>query len=84
MVTRFALGDGGTWYMNKISEIIERVKTWPAQRQEDVARVIERMEESGTEMYRLSDEERRLVDEGLASRVLPDDEMEKFWNRHQV
>jgi hypothetical protein len=70
--------------MNKISEIIERVKTWPAERQEDVARVIERMEESGTEIYRLSDEERRLVDEGVASSVVPEHEMEKFWNRHRV
>lgn len=65
-------------------ELIERVKTWPAQRQDDVARVIERMEESGTEIYRLSDDERRLVDEGLASPIVSDDEMEKFWNRHHV
>ena len=70
--------------MNKIIELMKRVKTWPAQRQEDVARVIERMEESGTGTYRLSAEEKLLIDQGLASHIVSDDEMEKFWNRHQV
>jgi hypothetical protein len=70
--------------MNKISEIMERVKTWPAWRQEDVARVIERMEATGTKRYRLSDEERELIDEGLASPIVSDKEMEKFWKRHRV
>ena len=70
--------------MSKISELMERVKTWPAQRQEDVARVIERMEANGTETYHLSDEERRLVDEGLASPVVSGEDMEKFWNRHRI
>jgi hypothetical protein len=53
--------------MTKLAEIIERVKRWPALRQEDVVRVIERMEEIGTDTYRLSDEERQLIDEGFAS-----------------
>ena len=71
--------------MNKeLVELLERVKEWPAHRQEDVAHVIERMEKSGTKRYRLSDEERRLVDEGLASGVASDREMQKFWNRHRV
>ena len=47
----------------QLTKLIERVKTWPAWRQHDVARMIEAMEESGTEVYHLSDEERLLVDE---------------------
>jgi hypothetical protein len=74
--------------MNKISEIIERVKTWPAQRQEDAALMLQAMERSGTDVYQLSDEERRLVDEGLAQakggQFVSDKDMEKFWNRHRV
>lgn len=70
--------------MKRIIKLMERVKTWPAWRQEDVARVIERMEESGTGTYRLSDEERELIDEGLASPTVSEEEMEKFWDRHQV
>ena len=72
----------------QLTKLIERVKTWPAWRQLDVARMIEAMEESGTEVYRLSDEERLLVDEGLdqanRGQFVPDEDMEKFWNRHRV
>jgi hypothetical protein len=70
--------------MTKLAELIERVMTWPLQRQRDVARVIERMEESGTDICELSDEERQLVDEGLRSSVVREEEMDRFWNRHQV
>ena len=72
----------------QLTKLIERVKTWPAWRQHDVARMIEAMEESGTEVYRLSDEERLLVDEGLdqanRGQFVSDDDIEKFWNRHRV
>jgi predicted transcriptional regulator len=74
--------------MTKLAELIERVKTWPAQRQDDVARMIEAMEASGTDVYQLSDEERRAVDEGLAQakrgEFVSDEDMEKFWTRHRV
>jgi hypothetical protein len=70
--------------MTKLAALMEEVKRWPAERQDDVARLIERMAETGTETYQLSDEERRLVDEGLASSVVPDDEMQQFWNRHRL
>jgi predicted transcriptional regulator len=72
----------------QLTKLIERVKTWPAWRQQDVARMIEAMEESGIEVYHLSDEERLLVDEGLEQatrgQFVPDEDMEKFWNRHRV
>jgi predicted transcriptional regulator len=73
---------------NQLLELIERVKKWPTERQQDVARMLEAMEASGTEVYRLTDEERRLVNEGLeqANRgeFVSDAEMDKFWNRHRV
>jgi predicted transcriptional regulator len=41
----------------------------------------------GDEVYRLSDDERRLVREGLAEldagRVVSDAEMAAFWDRHR-
>ena len=67
----------------QLMELIEQVKSWPIERQEDVARVIEQMAESGTETYQLTDEERLLIQEGLASPIVPDHEMEQFWKRHQ-
>ena len=50
--------------------------------------MIEAMEEGGTEVYHLSDEERLLVDEGLdqakRGRFVADEAMERFWKRHRV
>jgi hypothetical protein len=46
------------------------------------------MEDSGTEVYQLSDEERLLVDDGLdqanRGQFVSDDDMGKFWNRPRV
>ena len=49
-----------------LSEMFEKVKTWPASRQEDAALMLQEMERQGTEIYHLSDEERAAVQEGLA------------------
>jgi hypothetical protein len=49
----------------QLKEIIERVKTWPAWRQEDAAYLLEMMEETGTKIYHLSDEERDAVPRDL-------------------
>lgn len=70
--------------MTKFTDIIERVKSWPPQRQEDLVRAIERIEEVGTNIYHLSDEERRLIDEGLATPLVREQDMDRFWNRHDV
>ena len=69
---------------HQLIEIIERVKTWPEWRQDDAAYLLEMMEESGTKIYRLSDEERDAVREGLASPVVSDTELKRFRNRHKA
>jgi hypothetical protein len=66
----------------QLAEMIERVKTWPEKRQDDAARMLQAMEDGGTDVYHLTDAERRAIDEGLASEVVPEAEMEKFWHRH--
>jgi hypothetical protein len=68
----------------QLVEIIERVKTWPAWRQDDAAYLLEMMEETGTKIYRLSDEERLAVHEGLDSDVVSDAELVTFRNRHKA
>jgi hypothetical protein len=52
--------------------------------QEDAAYLLEMMEESGTKIYRLSDDERDAVREGLASPVVSDAELKAFRNRHKA
>jgi predicted transcriptional regulator len=49
----------------QIEEVLERVRTWPPERQEDAVRVLLEMEAQGTAVYQLSEEERADIEEGL-------------------
>jgi DNA-binding protein H-NS len=49
-----------------LEQAIEKLKTLSAERQEYAAQVLEQIANAGDEIYRMSDEERRLVREGLA------------------
>ena len=66
--------------------VLDRARDWPEERRREAERLLEDMEQAGTQIYRLSVEERRLVEEGLAEslrgELVPDDEMEAFCNRH--
>ena len=70
-----------------LEEILARVRNWPAERQEEAARLLETMEQCGAGAYRLSDDERALVEAGLEQakrgEFVPDAEMEAFWNRNR-
>ena len=70
-----------------LEQAIEKIKTLSEERQEYAAEVLEQIAESGDEVYRLSDEERRLVREGLAELDaglgVSDTEMAEFWKRHR-
>jgi hypothetical protein len=67
-----------------IDEVVQRVKKWPEWRQEDAAQLLEMLEESGTDIYRLSDEERIAVRQGLASRIVSDEELKAFRSRYKA
>ncbi len=70
-----------------LEQAIDKVKALSEERQRYAAEVLERIAASGDEVCQLTDEERRLVREGLddldAGRVVPDAEMTAFWNRHR-
>ncbi len=51
--------------MKVLEQAIEKVKALSKERQEYAAEVLEQIAEAGDGVYRLSDEERRLVREGL-------------------
>ena len=42
---------------NEIAAVLERVRTWPAARQEDAARLLLEMEAQDASPYRLTDEQ---------------------------
>ena len=49
-----------------LEQAIEKVRALSHERQEYAAEVLEQIAQAGDQVYRLSDEERRLVQEGLA------------------
>jgi predicted transcriptional regulator len=70
-----------------LEQAIERVRSLSDERQRYAARVLEQIADAGDGVYRLTDDERRLVREGLddldAGRVVSDADMETFWNRNR-
>jgi predicted transcriptional regulator len=65
---------------------IERVRKLPADRQEFLAIVLDEFTSDSDAIYSLSQEERALVEAGLADidagRIVSDADMAAFWNRH--
>ena len=68
------------------TSILDRARHWPEARRREAERLLEAMELAGEDLYRLSDDERRLVQEGLdealRGELVPDAEMGAFWRRH--
>lgn len=69
-----------------IDKAIERIRSWPRERQEDLLRMLDEIERAGVDVHELSDEERQLVRAGLdqAERgdFVTDAEMDAFWRRN--
>jgi hypothetical protein len=70
-----------------VKEILDRVLTWPLERQEDAARMLTEMEEQDAHRYQLTDEQleevrRRQSDfaEGR-ERYATDEEMATLWKK---
>jgi predicted transcriptional regulator len=75
--------------MNKaqIDSILDRVRTWPEERQEDAARILLAMEGQDNGVYRLNDEERAEIRAALAEvergEVASDEEVAAVFNRYR-
>jgi predicted transcriptional regulator len=70
---------------DQIDAILERVRSWPPERQEDAAHVLLAMEAETTAPYELSEEERLDLEEGLREvergEIATDEEVEAFFAR---
>jgi len=66
----------------QVKEILDRVLTWPPERQADVARVVELMEEQDKSELRLTDEQAEEVRRRLANpsqnRIPADEVFKRF------
>jgi predicted transcriptional regulator len=69
----------------QINAVLEGVRSWPKQDQEELVEIAREIEARRTGIYVMSDEERAAVHEGLdqarCGEFVPDDEMHAFWKR---
>lgn len=75
--------------MNKrLETLLERVATWSEEAQAEFARVIVEIERQQSDVYRLSDDERAAIEEGLAQadrgEFVSEEDMAAFFKRHGV
>lgn len=70
-----------------LESAIDKIKTLSEERQRYAAEVLERIAAAGDHIQKLTDEERRMVRRGLddldAGRIIPDADMEAFWDRNR-
>ena len=70
---------------DQIEAVLDRVRTWPIERQEDAAAMLLRMEQQGLEPYEFTAEERREIEEAQAEaergEFATDEEVEAVFNQ---
>jgi predicted transcriptional regulator len=75
--------------MNKIPEsILDRIADWPEAAQDELMQAIVDIEAKHTGVYRLSDDERAVVREGLVQAArgefVPDDVVAAYFNKYRA
>lgn len=69
-------------------ELLEKVASWPAEDQQELAEVAAEIEARRTGRYAMTDDERTAVDNGLKQvrrgEFASDQEMDSFWKRFGV
>jgi predicted transcriptional regulator len=67
----------------QINAVLEAVRTWPQEDQEELAEIAREIEARRTGVYAMSNDERAAVREGLdqaqRGELTQDDEMNAFW-----
>ena len=66
---------------DQVKSLLDRVLTWPPERQADVARVIERMQEQDSQALRLTEEQAAEVSRRLADPALEKIPAEEVFKR---
>jgi predicted transcriptional regulator len=72
----------------QISSVLESVRSWPQEDQEELIELAREIEARRTGIYVMNDEERAAVREGLEQAMrgefVPDDEMNAFWKKYGI
>jgi predicted transcriptional regulator len=71
----------------QIDEVLDRVRTWPPERQADAIRILLEMEIQGTAVYELSEDERAHIELGMAEarrgEFATDEEVAALFDRYR-
>jgi predicted transcriptional regulator len=74
--------------IERLETVIGKVRQLSEERQHMAADLLEGLVAAGGDLHELTAEEERLINEGLADleagRVVSEDEMVGFWNRHRA
>jgi predicted transcriptional regulator len=72
----------------EINAVLEGVRSWPQEDQEELAELVREIEARRTGVYVMNDEERAAVrrglDEAARGEFVPDQEMDAFWKKYGV
>jgi predicted transcriptional regulator len=72
---------------SEIDAVLDRVRTWPPERQEDAVRVLLEMEAQGTRVHQLSEDELAAIEEGMGEarrgEFASDEEVAALFNRYR-
>jgi predicted transcriptional regulator len=71
-----------------INAVLEGVRSWPQEDQEELAELAREIEARRTGVYLMNDDERvavrRGLDEATRGEFVPDEEMNAFWKKYGV
>ncbi len=68
----------------QIEAVLESVRHWPSEDQEELAELAREIEARRTGVYVLDDEERGAIAEARDGELASDQQVEAFWKRHGV
>ncbi len=68
----------------QIAAVLESVRTWPQQDQEELAELAREIEARRSGTYAITDDERAAILDAQKSRIVPDDEVAAFWKARGI
>jgi hypothetical protein len=68
----------------QIDSVLERVRSWPQEDQQELAELIREIEARRTGVYILNNEEREAIAKARREAFVSDEDVEAFWRRHSI
>ncbi len=69
---------------DQIAAVLEGVRSWPEQDQEELAELAREIEARRKGVYQLTDDERTAIERARRSEIVPEDEVAEFWKTRGI